>query len=146
MSEEKEPMTVDRAIEECEAQIAIEQANVDMKIGCVECSKGHIDFLKRCLEALGREKQDALKAAEYKERWMHAILRLYRITALRNEPDRGSACDADVVTAERALPGGKLAKVKRRVPRDAVMAFGDDDLEGLLRDLSERLDEEEQGL
>ena len=89
---------------------------------------------------------DALKAAKYRERWVHALLRLYRITALRNEPDRESAGDADVVTAERALPGGKLAEVKRRVPRDAVMAFGDDDLEGLLRDLAERLDEEERGL
>ena len=146
MSEDRETMTTDRAIEECEAQIAIEQANVDLKIGCVECSKGHIDFLRKCLEALRAERLDALKAAKYRERWVHALLRLYRITALRNEPDRESACDADVVTAERALPGGTLAEVKRRVPRDAVMAFGDDDLEGLLRDLAERLDEEERGL
>ena len=36
MSEDKKTMTTDRAIEECQAQIAIEQANVDMLL-CKSC-------------------------------------------------------------------------------------------------------------
>lgn len=144
MSEEKEPMTVDRAIEECEAQIAIEQANVDMKIGCVECSKGHIDFLKKCLESLERERQDAFKAAEYKKRWMHAVLRLYRIDELKVRPVRMQdwLCEAH---AERNLPDGRTIKIDYRLGVVAAFMSGDDSsFEEFAASVARDLDEKEK--
>lgn len=144
MSETNETMGIDGAIEECEAQIAIEQHNVDTGIGCVECSKGHIDFLKKCLGALQAEKRDASKAAEYKKRWMHAVLRIYRINELTVKPVRMQDWLA-VAHAERMLPDGRTISQDYRSGIEAAWMSGDDSsFEEFAAAVSRDLDEKEK--